>query len=516
MPTIKTEKKDDDIVVMDISSGSENHTIVRDEVTSADVAMDQSMDKSDSDKKLFVDEDIEDEIVREIPVFLSPELSDKIQLIQFPLQQQQHSMEPEAVRVKPRHCMMEIDIPTPSNIQFQGLYHMPSRTFSSQTIPVSTHMALGKMIEVGGSDGEPKTMGLHLVPLSRMTQMRPSFSHIDEAALASSSTTEDELRKQQQQDAAGPGANERKAITFRKKESERQELARKSSYGYKKASEDAEGWHSLEVYDDSSLQANLLMEKVACPVEHQGRNLLDVESLEKEQRSSTNNKIPGTSLNALYLNTLNYLPPRDDLADDTDVTTFGKSDGGAEDDDRGQLELVVRKLVKLMRLGRPIPFSLLRAEFPRPSASESRSTGISDTTLTVALGSCAVLVRGNWCLNSKLLSYPPAMTQARTFLLCLFQSMRTVHRERLVQVFASEEDLRKTSPDDDEEDDKVTPEVIEFLLEQLGEKTKEGWVLKVDDDTKFAEQHPQTTLVHLQYWAKQIDLFRPMIERYRA
>merc|ERR1712157_406546 len=107
-------------------------------------------------------------------------------------------------------------------------------------------------------------------------------------------------------------------------------------------------------------------------------------------------------------------------------------------------------------------------------------------------------------------------TQARTFLLCLFQSMRVVHRERLVRVFVKEDEMQKKSSEDDLEDDKVTPEVIEFLLGQLGEKTKEGWVLKVQDDTKFAEQHPQTTLVHLQHWAKLIELFRPMIERYRA
>mmetsp|Transcript_6086 Transcript_6086/g.14228 ORF Transcript_6086/g.14228 Transcript_6086/m.14228 type:complete len:288 (+) Transcript_6086:172-1035(+) len=67
-----------------------------------------------------------------------------------------------------------------------------------------------------------------------------------------------------------------------------------------------------------------------------------------------------------------------------------------------------------------------------------------------------------------------------------------------------------------DDDDRVTPEVIAFLLEQVGEKTTEGWVLKVHDDATFAERYPQTTLVHLQHWAKQIECFGPMIERYRA
>ena len=489
---IKTEA-DDEVVMIDAGGDDSDHAMPEGEVISGNIGLQQGTADDD------------DEIVREIPVFLSPELSSRIQLVQYPLQQNQlHPNGPSAVRVKPRHCMMEIEYPTPGNIQYNGMYHMPSRTFSSQTIPVSTHMALGKMVEVK-TDGK-KTMGLHLVPLSRMTQMRPSFSHIDEAAEASAATTEDELKQQQEPHNKG----ERKSITFRKKESERQELARKSSYGYKKASEDAEGWHSLEVYDEASLQANLVMNKVACPVDHQSNNLLDVEGLEKSNYKSANNKkIEGTSLNAAYLNTLNYLPPREDSS----TPAMGKIDSAGDKQGEDNLTLVVTKLVKVMRLGMPIPYSLLRTEFPKPTA---RGGGISDNTLFVALGSCAVLVRGNWCLNSKFLSYPKAMTQARTFLLCLFQSMGVVHRERLMKVF-EEDNVEKTCPEDDAmDDDRVNSEVIEMLLEQLGEKTSEGWVLKVADDHRFAEEHPQTTLVHLQYWAKQIELFRPMIEKYRS
>lgn len=506
---VKTETEDDEVVIIDTGSDDSDHAMPEGEVTSGNIGARKGENSND-------DDDDDDEIVREIPVFLSPELSNNIQLIQFPLQQNQlHPNGPDAVRVKPRHCMMEIDFPTPGNMQYNGMYHMPSRTFSSQTIPVSTHMALGKMIQVKTGDDEnttttTTTMGLHLVPLSRMTQMRPSFSHIDQAAEASAATTEDELKQQQQEHQTKDG---RKSITFRKKESERQELARKSSYGYKKASEDAEGWHSLEVYDEASLQANLVMEKVACPTEHQSNNLLDVEGLEKTNcASASNKKIQGTSLNAAYLNTLNYLPKREDT-NTQGMAKLDISENNPSNLGEANLTLVVSKLVGLMRLGMPIPFSLLRAEFPMPAF---KGGGISDTTLCVALGSCAVLVRGNWCLNSKLLAYPKAMTRARTFLLCLFQSMGVVHRERLLKVFETDQH-QKTCPEDDENnDDRVTSEVIETLLEQLGEKTSEGWVLKVADDLRFAEEHPQTTLVHLQYWAKQIELFRPMIEKYRS
>jgi hypothetical protein len=151
---------------------------------------------------------------------------------------------------------------------------------------------------------------------------------------------------------------------------------------------------------------------------------------------------------------------------------------------------------------------LLRAQFS--------TDDVTDETLFVALGSCATLVRGNFCLNSKLLSYPPAMAQARTFLLCLFQSMRVVHRERLMRVFVAAETTHPDNNNNNDGDDVVTTEVIGFLLEQVGKKSKEGWVLKVDDDLTFAEKNPQTTVTHLQYWAKQIELFTPMLLRYRS
>jgi len=474
-----------------------------------------SSNKNDNDD----DDNDGDEIVREFPVFMSPELSKQIQLIQYPLQKNIHPSPPEAARVKPRHCMMEIDFDTPSNIQMNGLYAMVSRTFTSHTVPVNTHMALGKMM-VSGDDDE---VGLHLVPLSRITQMRPSFSHVDEAVASASATTDDELKRQLRADTAEGGSG-RNSISFQKKESEQQALRRKTSYGFKKISEDSEGWHSLEVYDKKSLQATLIMDKVACPLVHQNRNLFDAKTLiEKSTLSIPTTKKNDSrgereALNAKYLNTLNYLPPRehfgtnsgDDRSKDISASSGGDDDDDDDDDDEKKLTRIVTKLVRVMAQGRPIPFSLLREQFS--------TNDVSDQILFVALGHCAVLVRGNFCLNSKLLKYTPAMTQARTFLLCLFQYMGTIHRERLLRVFVNAE---ITHPDDNNNDDNdghdvVTPEVIEFLLEQVGKLTKEGWVLKIADDVKFAQLNPQTAMVHLQYWVKQIELFTPMLLRYRS
>jgi DNA-directed RNA polymerase-3 subunit RPC5 len=513
--------KSDPEVVMDLDDSDDNIdppiAVTSNNVIGVLNGDDSNSSSNDNDDEI----DDDDEIVREIPVFLSPELSKQIQLIQYPLQKHAHPSPPEAARVKPRHCMMEIDFDTPSNIQRNGLYAMASRTFTSHTIPVSTHMALGKMmVSGGGDDNDPKQLGLHLVPLSRMTQMRPSFSHVDEAVASASATTDEELKRLSQLQSDPSDGTGRKSISFQKKESERQALARKSSYGFKKASEDSEGWYSLEVYDEKTLQANLIMGKVACPLTYQSRNLFDAQTLEKESGqkiqttatiTSNNNDLDGgrEAMNAKYLNTLNYLPPREDFENNNNNGNDTTSSGAADDDDeQKQLAKIVTKLVRLMHQGRPIPFSLLRAQFS--------TDDITDETLFAALGSCATLVRGNFCLNSKLLSYPPAMAQARTFILCLFQSMKVVHRERLMRVFVTPEITHPDNNNNNDGDDVVTTEVIGFILEQVGKQSKEGWVMKVDDDLTFAEKNPQTTVTHLQYWAKQIELFTPMLLRYRS
>ncbi|KAL3910664.1 MAG: hypothetical protein SGILL_007605, partial [Bacillariaceae sp.] len=244
---------------------------------------DDAMDTSENDTwqvtsaaaaaSTHVDGEEEDEIVREIPVFLSPALSQNLQLIQYPLQQQSREGEtpsaPSAVRIKQRHCMMEVDYPTPENIQVQGAYHMAERTYTSHTVPISTHMAMGKLLPLDQSQGitssssianSNSNVGLYLVPLSRITQLRPNFGHIDEETSGTAGIVDDErLRQEQHQEQQD---NARKPVALQKKESERAALARKSSYAFKKASEDAEQWHNLEIHGATSATAIALMEQV--------------------------------------------------------------------------------------------------------------------------------------------------------------------------------------------------------------------------------------------------------------
>ena len=409
------------------------------------------------------DNDDDDEIVQEIDVFLSPELSEQLHLLQYPLQQTSLSTLLDA-RIKPNHCMIELDYEIPDAIGEYGSYDMEARSFTSHTIPISTHMALGRMIHEPGGDQH----GLHLVPLSRITQMRPSFSHVNEASRTLLDTSKEEAAAAKRE--AEASKLERKPITLQKKESERAALARKSTYAYKKHSEDSEAWKALEVYDIESMEADEVMDKVICTSTEESIMAPHFENTTNSERL----------LNEQYVQTLNYLS----------LPNNGGEKPMSDDNEGDTVLTCCTRLVEIMKEGYPIPFSVLRDRFPKSVAND---------TLFEALGSCAFLVRGNFVLDSKFLPLRPSIAFARTFILFLFQTIEVLHRSRLEHVY-----------DGDEE---VTPEVILMLLQQVGTKTPRGWQLKVEDDPSFAEKYKAIFMVHINFWSKLSRRFRPLLDR---
>lgn len=461
-----------------------------------------SMDLDSDEDELLLEED---EIVREMDVFLSPELSHQIYLMQFPLQQRSSQLQrskPQAARIKPRHCMIELDYATRSgndddHQDFSGQFFMSARTYASQTIPVSTHMALGKLV----TDNDSGVPALHLVPLTRITQMRPSFHHVNEATLQMSSISEDDPESTQDGGARRP-------LNFQKKESERAALARKSSYAFKKASEDSEIWIPLEVHAETSSESEQKLEKVVCSTPDYslllGRagstadSALSVEPAndgDDPMTISSNQHIAAISTSAVssssYVQSLNYLPQSqvDNLKLDSGNTKIGDNSHKPEN----FVSTVAGKMMDLMHQGRPMPYSVLRPQFD--------SSLFSDDVLLQALNNCSFWVRGNFILQSRLLPLPAAVGHARTFILFLLQCLGVVHRARLHYAYDG--------------DDQVTPEVIVMLLEQVARKTDEGWKLKVDDDVTFERKYPTYVPLHLEFWKKQVRRFGPLLERYR-
>ena len=503
------------------------------------------------------EDDGSDHVVQEIPVYLSPELSQRLHLIQYPLQVSSRTTSqsassssssstttpqlPSSARIKPRHCQLEVEfqLPNDGTMNDQGLYAMENRTFESHTIPVSTHLALGKLLPMTNASARSGTnsnsrsndsnpVALHLVPLSRITQLRPSFGHVDQ----------EENVEQATDGAAAELINDesaRKPVSITKKESERAVLARRSSYAFRKSSIESEPWQNLEVHGAQSDQAiDTIERQIACPQNQQMASLSSSSAATLAPMNNMNNTGAVNSASR-YVRSLNYMPKEAPASmqanaltplsanNNTDHNTpkTGSDDDLISSDDPAA---IVRRLVQLLHQGWPTPYSILRSHFPAE---------ITDDSLFVALGSCAVLVQGNFCLSSKLMPFTsPDLSYARSFILFLFQTWRVVHRQRLEHVFSApmvaaigasrpKNGGKKPASNDDNKVMALSPEAIYMLLEQVGrpsrnaQGTGQGWVLKVDEDKTFSERYPEASIVHNQYWALQANYFEPLLQRYR-
>jgi DNA-directed RNA polymerase-3 subunit RPC5 len=439
-------------------------------------------DDDDDDDEMMGDENKggdDDEIVREIDVYLSPDLASQIYLLQYPLQHAKTvTSQPVQVRIKPRHGMIELDQPITANntvIGTEGAYpHMKERTFQSQIIPIQTHMCLGRLETLPGDSNNSNSNSkpvMHLIPLQHISQLRPSFSHITKVGDESNAADEDDdyVDDETKKDAAAAAASKKKPLVFQRKESERAAMVRKSSYAYKKASEDSEEWQELAVRNVNSIAFEKILERAKCPCPN--------DSIWGEIKKKAHETVADDP-NVEYVQSLNYLPPENDEAKLPTIP-------GQE------LATAVARLTALMAPGWPIPFSILRPHFP----------DLDESDLLTALSVSAVMVRGNFCLHSKYLAVPKALKGARTFMLYLLQTEGSLQRSRLDAVYKDEP--------------RVKSEQLLALLEQLCQRATRGWTLKIEDDMVFVVRQQEQAALHQQYWDRQGMRFRSELTRYR-
>lgn len=482
--------------------------------------LDQDDDSSAEEEK--------DELVRVIDVFLSPELSQQLYLLQYPGQHEgsgsadataapNNNNTPVSARIKPRHGMIEAEH------SVQAVHNRATRTYQSQTIPVTTHLCLGKLVsavssssadnyesgDTASSVSNKDNTALHLVPLTHITQMRPSFQHLAEDAY-NNDADEEENAENKNDDAKN------KPIGFQRKESDRAAAARKSSFAFKKASQEAEAWIDLTVVssavtgnkkknffddddDDANQKRQAVLEKVVCPDQHQSI----LEATATAAAAAHEDEVRAFS----FVQTLNYLP----------VTT---ADGGLSQQmhyyngSESDMKSIVATLTSLLQWGGPIPFSILRSQFiiGNNIAADSNSND-TDAILLSVLNVCAVLIRGNWCLHSKFFlvatsdrSQQQLLQRVRTFLLLLLQDRGVIHRSRLERVCSATGGPHA-----------VTPDRLLSLLKLVAKKQPAfaaaaatitsavygGWNLKIADDVAFLERHPDVCSLHESYWDRQ-------------
>lgn len=432
--------------IFEQSIGSANENV------GSSIAMDTKEDEEDQQ----VDDD---EVVQEIDVFLAPELANEMYLLQYPIHQRSVP-DPLSAKIKPRHGMLQCDYPVHNELR--------PRKYSSSTIPVSTHMCLGRILSSNTDDGSSTTM--HMVPLSRIQQMRPSFDHLDQQA--------DNMTSDADNDATSSTATTKQPVAVQRKESERAAVIRERSFAFKKQSETAEAWLNLHVvgrddedhdptlhsstYNETSSLAYHLNRTVC----HDLENDVFVEQVVADRELQNN-----------YIQSLNYLT----------TSVEGKNDSPSD-----APESLAKTIVTLLDSGTQIPFSILRQALPK-----EREVDVLDI-----LSSVALLVRGNWCLCSHYLSMDKKLQRLRTFLLLVLHEHGIVYREPLLAALGY-----TTST--------ISSNQVLVLVKTVAKKTDLCWEPKISDNEQFLELHPKVAQHHEEVvWKRIRAQFQEQFQQY--
>jgi len=593
-------------------------------------------DNNDADFDHDDDADLDDDddpIVREIDVYLSPQLTENLHLIQYPLvpsakprpgEVNPHPSLPMSARYKPNHSILEVEYPISgktfsSQRQVPAALNLQSRRMKSERVEVVTHMAIGVLRketkkeeeEEGGRRNHHSRMDL--IPLNHILQLRPSLAHVDALFMDDNEVDESfreedsETNKRKKKQSSSSSTEKSNPLAFQRPESERAQNIRTKSYAYQKSLIDGEEWTELEI---APYRGNVRMEALRLVKAEQDVDLQFVTDQSTMVHNDNhdynhNHNIHSHSTNndcgKSYVQTLNYVPGCDlnDVEEeeaippvlDNHVSTTTTTTTTTNTNTRNALhpeerrKMLVTRVVRLLqnRGGVPLPYATVRERFPKST--------VSDYHLIEALSHCATLVRGNFVPLSSLTGFRSShVVDARDFLLILFRKYGVVRRDLLLRTFgldaadvegdASVKEDRNLGgrgilsrkmgafkvvgvtddnnnnnnrnhdnddydhhDDETMDDDKfdndpnnnmdecrdkngsststststLTADILNSILESIGQKTVNGFEMKIQDDLTFESKFGTSfTQRHDQYWNNREMALEAYLDKYET
>lgn len=224
----------------------------------------------------------EDEIVQEIPVYLSTKLAQNLYLFQYPLRQLPFKPEtgPCAARIKPKSNMLEVDIPLDtraptydkargddmasavSGEKFKTVFDQEDNDYSGrpQTRALLDKQTLGSTLIPSKTKylvGVLRDKELHVTPLTNTVQLRPTLSYIDKSDEKEKASMK---RAQQEEVKEEPKAPVGKPQTVQMSviNAENENAPRKNMYSMSVRNADDESWVKLEYFDETTIAADAM------------------------------------------------------------------------------------------------------------------------------------------------------------------------------------------------------------------------------------------------------------------
>jgi len=467
------------------------------------------------------DEEETDEIIREIDVYISPALSSKLSLVQFPLHPRRipiassyhNSLQiPTKARLRPLHNKLELEYPLPTPQDTSRLSSLPSsisnlthRTLQSHAVQCATHMAIGGWSSDGSS--------LYLTPLlsKSMYQMRPSFAHMD-----SPDTLSDEPTSTPQP-------------IFRKTQSKAASASpyQRMSYAEQKAQEDEEDWAELQVYDKGTEEYHDKKGRLE-QCQNVGMNLQFGNPNKDRQDNAATTAKDGRK----YIQTLNYLPPAQgmmdlDMFDYTPPDEEGKETNtnsivSENSQDQRYLHLLKSFASKITSQmvksgGSPLPYKLLQSRYIPHSSQDDANDQMTRQAFVMGLSGSAVLVRGSsFVLKSSLMTWlHPSARELRDFILLVFYRDGQIVRPKLGQLSFLQPTATEETKELMQAHTEIQSQVIHKLLHQLAQKGMNCWKWKYEkEDHSFEYDYPKEAMKHYQHWERKMEYFRDALDEY--
>ncbi|ETI38106.1 hypothetical protein F441_15937 [Phytophthora nicotianae CJ01A1] len=388
----------------------------------------------------------DDPVVREIPVHLADELRQNLYMVQFPLRPTYRPMPepPRRARIKPNNQLMQLDFPVDQRSEHfdqdaEDYLKQKHLRLQSSSVPALSNYVVGVFRQ-----GQ-----LHLTPLSAVMQMRPSLSHIDDAA-----NEEEEDMEVEEKVEPPPAEMKEVQFQFKKKQSERAISAIQNSFAYKKQQIDAEKWIELQVQDKSSAGADDEFENLFSEKEEEVVSTMTADEYIKamQYRAMASADKPAAPSNPAQTNVED-----EEEKDETMEPVTGRLLDG--------VDAKYADVLRLLATDQIMHFDTLAKLLPTRSEEE----------LLDALKHIAVHVRGRLLPSSALVCHGETTVRARNEIIkALSKTTAGVSRMELVEDFSLDADVAKTI-------------LSEFAVL---ESTTRKWSFRLGPDNSFTKRFP--------------------------
>ncbi|XP_043280382.1 DNA-directed RNA polymerase III subunit RPC5 [Venturia canescens] len=431
----------------------------------------------------------DDPVIKEIPVFLAKNLADKLYVFQYPIRPAEAGYDnakfiKTMLKPKNQEALIEVEIDSRSatydqskgaqiaanadGVISKSCQENEERTFessmmdktilqSSRALPDCSNYSVGVY-----QDGE-----LHITPLKSILQMRPQFNYFDKGGKGGKDETKNLGEDGEEEEEAVKQVN----VTFARQKSDFFTKMREQSFQEQSKKSLEESWIETQYRETNSSQAELMRLDMYCSSTDESVNTLKLTRneylkmlappMKTEQYAVASASNHGTSL--VYIRTLPLLD---------------------------QIRI-------LMKDAKILSFTQLRSIL---------STDHEAIAIIKYLQQVAVLVQGNWVVNSELI-YPKdtisshsgiaaeLMCRARDYVLLCFTEHEYVDRKAVSSMIKL-----------------PSEEIKEIFVNLARHHAKRGWKLIAPSNKDFTERYPEIAQRQEMFWEAKKKHLREVME----